>query len=89
MDGVCRFLFVPTRLDDGYLVVTIEDDGPEINTDHRELIFEPFFTTKPEVVGAGLGLSVAYGTMKSLGGTITFASKESGGVIFDVHIPVS
>jgi PAS domain S-box-containing protein len=80
---------ITSRLDDGYLVVTIEDDGPGIKTDHRELIFEPFFTTKPEVEGAGLGLSIASGIIKSLGGTITFVSKESGGAVFEVHIPVS
>lgn len=70
------------------LVVSIRDDGRGIEEKHRELIFEPFFSTKPEIEGAGLGLSVAYGTMRSMGGTITFASQPGKGALFEVHIPL-
>ena len=82
-------LNISTDLDRGYLKVMIEDDGVGIKKEQQELIFEPFFTTKPDVQGAGLGLSVAYGTMKSLGGTITFSSEEGQGAVFIVHIPLN
>jgi PAS domain S-box-containing protein len=70
------------------LVVSILDEGKGIEEKNQELIFEPFFSTKPEIEGAGLGLSVAYGTMKSMGGTITFVSKPGKGALFEVHIPL-
>lgn len=70
------------------LILRFADDGEGVKKEHSELIFEPFFSTKPEVEGAGLGLSVAYGTMTSLGGTITFGSSESGESFFNVHIPI-
>jgi len=41
----------------------------------------------PMVEGAGLGLSVVYGTMKNLGGTITFANEEGKGALFNIHLP--
>lgn len=81
-------LEIVARMKDKSLVVSIGDTGVGIRTEHLELIFEPFFSTKPAVEGAGLGLSVAYGTMKSLGGTITFVSEEGRGTSFNVHLPI-
>ena len=53
-------LTVATALQDDRLKVTIGDDGPGIDPEHREKIFDPFFTTKPVGEGTGLGLDVAY-----------------------------
>lgn len=41
----------------GSLAITLEDSGPGIPEEYRELIFEPYFTTKPD--GVGLGLAIA------------------------------
>jgi PAS domain S-box-containing protein len=79
---------VTSTLSGEFLVISIGDSGGGIKKEHRELIFEPFFSTKSEVEGAGLGLSVAYGTMKSLGGTITFASEQGKGTVFEIHFPL-
>ncbi|MGB3211570.1 MAG: PAS domain-containing protein [Desulforhopalus sp.] len=81
-------LEISTRFEGDYLIVSISDIGVGIGKEHQELIFEPFFSTKPAVEGAGLGLSIAYGTMKSIGGTITFVSEEGGGSSFSVHLPI-
>ena len=39
--------------------VTIEDNGPGVIEDRRELIFQPFITTKPAGQGRGLGLYIS------------------------------
>lgn len=39
--------------------LTIEDNGPGVIEDRRELIFQPFITTKPTGQGRGLGLYIA------------------------------
>ena len=82
-------LQVDSVLQDDYLILSVGDGGEGIKKEYQELIFEPFFSTKPVVEGAGLGLSVAYGTMKSLGGTITFATVEGRGTLFNIHIPLA
>lgn len=83
--GVVR---ITSAVAEEFLVISIGDSGGGIDREHQELIFEPFFSTKAEVEGAGLGLSVAYGTMKSLGGTITFVSEQGKGTVFKIHFPL-
>lgn len=88
MSSAGGILRIGSVLQEDSLVVSVGDGGGGIKKEYQELIFEPFFSTKPVVEGAGLGLSVAYGTMKSLGGTITFASEEGKGTLFNIHIPL-
>lgn len=54
-----RFL-LRTRIEDGYGVVEIEDNGPGIDAAVLKHIFEPFYTTKGPGRGTGLGLAVSY-----------------------------
>jgi CheY-like chemotaxis protein len=49
-------------------------------------LFEPFFSTKGEA-GTGLGLSVVYGIVKSLGGDVGVKSSPGRGARFEVVLP--
>lgn len=49
-------------------------------------IFEPFFTTKGPHHGAGLGLSVCYGTIRQAGGSLSVSNRD-GGAVFDITLP--
>ena len=40
-------------------IVTIEDNGPGVAPERRELIFQPFITSKPAAQGRGLGLYIS------------------------------
>ncbi|MBD3272365.1 MAG: two-component sensor histidine kinase, partial [Elusimicrobia bacterium] len=56
-------------------------------------IFEPFFTTKgsrtdDDLLGKGLGLSVAYGIIKNHHGSIHVKSKLGKGTSFIIRIPI-
>lgn len=88
MSATGGILQIGSLLQEDFLVISIGDGGRGIKKEYHELIFEPFFSTKPVVEGAGLGLSVAYGTMKSLGGKITFTSEEGKGTLFHIHLPL-
>lgn len=69
----------------GYLEVTISDQGAGIPSEIRSKVFDPFFTTKE--VGTGLGLSIAYNIVKAHRGTLFFESKEGAGTVFTVRLP--
>ena len=50
-------------------------------------IFDSFFTTKPRGVGTGLGLPIAQGIVRSVGGEITVDTKAGQGTTFRVRLP--
>lgn len=66
----------------------VGDRGPGIKEEHFDLVFEPFFSTKSKMEGAGLGLSLAYGAIRSMGGQITFASDTKVGTVFTISLPL-
>ncbi|MDT0688802.1 HAMP domain-containing sensor histidine kinase [Salegentibacter sp. F188] len=66
----------------------IADEGPGISSELKAKIFEPFFTTKPIGEGAGLGLSVVHGIIKSHKGEIAIFDNENAGAIFQIQLPL-
>jgi two-component system NtrC family sensor kinase len=68
--------------------VSIQDNGSGIPKDKLKHIFEPFYTTKEKGKGTGLGLSISYGILKRLGGTILVESEVNKGTTFIVEIPI-
>ena len=65
----------------------VEDNGGGIDPRLLERIFEPFFTTKPVGVGTGLGLSVSYGIVANMGGTLSVSNAVEG-ARFCIELPV-
>jgi signal transduction histidine kinase len=70
------------------LALVVEDTGTGISKEFREKIFEPFFSTKKEGRGAGLGLSICSGLVRSHGGEIELESEVGKGSRFTVKFPV-
>ena len=69
--------------EDGNAVVEVSDTGVGVPPESLTRLFDPFFTTKNEG-GRGLGLALAYGIVKSLGGQIRVTSVPSQGTTFRV-----
>jgi len=67
--------------------VVVADTGHGIPEVDLKRVFEPFFSTREGHAGTGLGLSVTYGLVSEMGGTITVESKANQGTRFTVTLP--
>jgi len=61
-------LKVTTRLENGQVRISFEDNGPGIPDEIKDKILQPFFTTKKGTEGTGLGLSITHDIVKTHGG---------------------
>jgi len=77
------------RLDDGRLVLSVKDNGPGIKSEDRARLFTPFFTTKGPGRGMGMGLTIAWRVLQSLGGTLDIDSVPGQGACFTLRVPRS
>ena len=71
----------------GSAVIEVRDTGSGIQPETVDRIFEPFFTTKEFGSRTGLGLAIAYGIVKSMGGEIEVTSNAGRGSAFRVRLP--
>ena len=79
-------LSVETRVDGARATVVIADTGIGMPESIRLRAHEPFFTTKG-VKTTGLGLSVAYGIVRSHGGDLVLDSGEGRGTSVTLTLP--
>jgi PAS domain S-box-containing protein len=70
-----------------YAHVTVRDHGVGMDAATVERIFEPFYTTRAPGDGAGLGLSVVHGIVRSHHGSVDVASEPGKGSTFHVYLP--
>ena len=80
---------IRTRDEGDRVILEVEDTGPGVRREDEARLFQPFFTTKPAGEGNGLGLSVSYGIIDSLGGRIGYRSAPTGGAIFYFDLPAA
>jgi signal transduction histidine kinase len=76
------------REQDGSVTIEVRDSGPGIPSDVMPRLFDPFFTTKRGVHGVGLGLFVAEGVVRGVGGRIA-ALSTSDGACFVITLPLA
>ncbi len=86
-DDVKGVITVKTRIDGGYIVVDVMDNGIGMNEKTLKQIFDPFFTTKRAKGGTGLGLAIAFRIVEEHGGNIRVSSKPGAGTTFTIKIP--
>ncbi len=80
---------IQTRYVKQKLLVTITNNGPEIDEVTRRKIFQPNFTTKKGGLsfGLGLGLSIVKRIVSGYGGSIAVKSDEQK-TIFRIKLPI-
>lgn len=74
------------------LIITVQDTGGGIAPDMMPHIFTPFATSKEAGHGTGLGLSVSFGIIENMNGSITaenFSENGQGGARFTIALPIT
>jgi len=78
------FVDVNVKDEDGWITITVSDNGSGIPTDNYDKVFVPNFTTKSS--GTGLGLAISKQIVDGSGGRIWFESAENVGTTFYVRM---
>ena len=76
-------------VEEGFVVIAVQDNGPGIPPPVRARLFEPFFTTKAPGKGTGLGLSLSREYMTRMGGSLQLADHPGPGARFELRMPLS
>lgn len=80
-------LKITTRNDGKFIEVCFADDGVGMNEKTKTKVFNPFFTTKEVGQGMGLGLSLSYGILNKIQGSLLVESELGKGAAFTVRLP--
>ena len=72
---------------DDRVFFSVSDTGAGIPEEKLKQIFEPFYTTSHREGASGLGLSIAYGLVREMGGEISVESLPGQGAKFTVTLP--
>lgn len=76
--------------DGGYWRISVKDRGPGMTAEEMSSCFDRMYRTKGAVAsgagGSGLGLDIARGSMRGMGGDIKVRPREGGGCIFDIFV---
>ena len=70
---------------DGFVQVSVSDQGGGIAPDLVDQLFEPFFTTKPD--GMGMGLAISRYIVEAHGGRLWVAATGRSGTTFALTVP--
>ena len=85
-------VWITTTVDNSYLTISVEDNGPGIPEDKFEEVFKLFFRLDPSrnmaTGGVGLGLTIARDIAQSHGGDIKLSSSQQhGGLKASLTLP--
>ncbi|MGM0442062.1 MAG: PAS domain S-box protein [Elusimicrobiota bacterium] len=89
IEVIANKLPVPEIEPGKYVELTVKDNGSGMKDDIKDKIFDPFFTTKGVAKNTGMGLSVAYGVVKSCKGGIKVDSTVNEGTGIKIFLPVA
>lgn len=87
-EDFAKKMIVRSYINDDFIHVEVEDNGPGIPEANQTKVFLPFFTTKALGKGTGLGLSISLGIAKEMGGFVEMESEEGKGTLMRIKLPV-
>jgi len=88
MAGRTPKISVSLRVDEGEVVIDVEDNGKGFPHENRARLLEPYMTTRSE--GTGLGLPIVAKILEDHGGGIELLDAASGqGALVRLHFPLT
>jgi len=85
--GTVSIIALPSA--EGWIDLSVTDDGVGISAANLNRIFDPFFTTKLGAGGSGLGLNIAHNIVTGvLGGRLRVNSEPGAGTAFTLALPL-
>ena len=76
---------IECRVEDGRIILSVEDDGPGFTPQSAACGLDRRFSTKPQ--GSGLGLASVNSLMTSVGGSVVLSGSELGGACVRLVFP--
>jgi signal transduction histidine kinase len=97
LENACRYggglVTVSLTGTDNGCILRVDDDGPGIPPESREIVFERFArldgSRSRATGGSGLGLAIVHELVTAHGGTVSITGADTGGARFEVTLPRS
>ncbi|HVX20620.1 MAG TPA: HAMP domain-containing sensor histidine kinase [Acidimicrobiales bacterium] len=87
-------VLVALDCDAEWATISVEDAGPGVPVEERDLVFERFYRgraagRRSSTTGTGLGLSLVHEHLAAHGGTVHVEDRDGGGARFVLRLPVA
>jgi signal transduction histidine kinase len=88
-EGVAPVVKISATMEkEGFIKISLEDNGLGVKDEYADLIFQPFERLSPQIEGTGMGLAICKKVVVSHGGEITVKSlPDGGGSVFNIKLP--
>lgn len=89
--GTAPHVTITAGRDEGYVVISVRDNGIGIAPQHRDRIFLPFKRLSPhgDYPGTGIGLTICKRVVERHGGRIWVESSDGQGTVVSFALPVA
>jgi PAS domain S-box-containing protein len=87
LNGLNEFQHNEDALPGAFVILTVEDTGPGMDSKHVSRVFDPFYSTK--FTGRGLGLASVRGIVQRHGGALRVRSEVGRGTFFEIAWPAA
>ncbi|MCF3554137.1 HAMP domain-containing protein [Stenotrophomonas maltophilia] len=83
-----RQIRIASSVNDGWLCLQVEDDGPGIAPELRGQVLQPYVRLDPGSPGFGLGLALVQVVADKHGGHVEVTDSSLGGACIRLHLPL-
>ena len=93
LDNACRWALtrvgVASSIDDGVIVIDVEDDGPGVRPSMRDFVLQRGVRADEASPGSGLGLAIVGDLAELYGGAIAIDNRPAGGLQARLRLPAA